>query len=68
MVKNASLTGFARVYNNQHWVSDVVVGAALGLAAGFDTLRREEERQHGSNGEGLSVAPTMNGIQITFRF
>jgi membrane-associated phospholipid phosphatase len=63
----ASLTGFSRIYNNQHWLSDVVVGAALGLAAGFDTLRRERERQNESDAGRLSIVPTMNGIYITYR-
>jgi len=64
----ASLTGFARIYNNQHWFSDVVVGAALGLAAGFDTLRREGERQHKAETGTLSIKPTMNGICLSYRF
>ena len=27
----ASLIGTARVYNNKHWVSDVVAGAGIGI-------------------------------------
>jgi membrane-associated phospholipid phosphatase len=27
----ASLIGIARVYNNRHWVSDVVAGAGIGI-------------------------------------
>jgi membrane-associated phospholipid phosphatase len=30
----ASYTGVSRVYANQHWASDVVFGAALGMASG----------------------------------
>ena len=46
----ATLTAFARVYNNQHWMSDVIIGAGLGLAAGLHVVRRERERSSPSNG------------------
>lgn len=29
----AGLTGWSRVYNNKHWTSDVLVGAAVGIAS-----------------------------------
>jgi len=32
---SAGLVGFARVFTNQHWLSDVVVGALLGSIAGI---------------------------------
>ena len=66
----ASLTGFARVYNNQHWFSDVVVGAALGFAAGFDAVRRECAREQGAdqNQNRLSIIPTTTGIRVSYRF
>lgn len=35
----ASLTGISRVYNNQHWASDVVVGAAIGSFTGWKVVR-----------------------------
>ena len=34
----ATLVGFARVYERQHWPSDVVVGAALGTITGYETV------------------------------
>lgn len=39
----ALLVGFARMYTNQHWLSDVVVGAALGSVTGY-LLTRWHER------------------------
>jgi membrane-associated phospholipid phosphatase len=39
----ALLVAFARMYTNQHWFSDVVVGAALGSVTGY-LLTRWHER------------------------
>jgi membrane-associated phospholipid phosphatase len=66
----ASLTAYARVLNNQHWVSDVVVGSAFGLGAGLFVLQREHERTSGeapSCGD-LLVQPSLNGIRVSFLF
>ncbi len=40
----ASLTAFARVYNNQHWASDVFVGALLGFVTGMHVIHKEKQR------------------------
>lgn len=34
----ASLVGLSRVYNNQHWASDVVAGAAIGTIVGLKVV------------------------------
>jgi membrane-associated phospholipid phosphatase len=36
---SAGLTGISRVYNNAHWSSDVVVGAAIGSFTGWKVVR-----------------------------
>ena len=36
---SALLVAFARVYTNQHWLSDVIVGAALGSGAALLVMR-----------------------------
>ena len=36
---SASLVGLARMYHNQHWASDVVLGAGIGTLAGLKTMR-----------------------------
>ena len=66
----ASLTAYARVRFDQHWTSDVLVGAALGIAAGLHVVSRERERElQKGRGEGLSITPTLDGfcVQYTFR-
>jgi membrane-associated phospholipid phosphatase len=35
----ATLTGVSRIYNNQHWASDVLVGAAVGTLTGIKVFR-----------------------------
>jgi membrane-associated phospholipid phosphatase len=39
----AALAGVSRMYNNQHWASDVVVGAAIGTFAGIKVMRYHTE-------------------------
>jgi membrane-associated phospholipid phosphatase len=35
----ASLTGVSRIYNNAHWASDVMAGAAIGTIVGLKVVR-----------------------------
>lgn len=47
----ASLVGFARIYQNGHWASDVVAGALIGAVVGhamvrFNDRRREKPGDH----------------------
>ena len=39
----ATLAGLSRMYNNKHWASDVVVGAAIGTFAGLKVMRYHTE-------------------------
>jgi membrane-associated phospholipid phosphatase len=35
----ATLVGVSRMYNNRHWASDVIIGAAIGTFAGLKVVR-----------------------------
>jgi membrane-associated phospholipid phosphatase len=39
MYGGAALVGTSRMYNNQHWASDVIVGAGIGTLAGLKVVR-----------------------------
>ena len=39
MYGGATLTGLSRMYNNRHWASDVMMGAAIGTFAGNKIVR-----------------------------
>jgi membrane-associated phospholipid phosphatase len=39
MYGGAALVGISRIYNNRHWASDVVMGAAIGTMAGIKVVR-----------------------------
>jgi PAP2 superfamily protein len=73
----AILTGYTRMRNSQHWLSDIVVGALLGFGSGYFVVHREKERyteatedKKGKKGgeRGLSVYPSFRGIGLTYRF
>lgn len=63
----ATLVALSRVYDNKHWVSDVVMGAAVGTFVG----RRVVAWQHSHPGNRLdrwllptSIAPSTRGVSI----
>jgi membrane-associated phospholipid phosphatase len=39
MYGGATMVGLSRMFNNRHWASDVVLGAAVGTFAGFKVVR-----------------------------
>jgi membrane-associated phospholipid phosphatase len=60
----AGATAYVRVHDNVHWMSDVVAGAAIGIATAHFTMNRREVR---ANRWDLSVAPLDGGgTMVTF--
>lgn len=61
----ATLAGLSRIYDNRHWVSDVVAGAIFGTVTGRFISRRNEDRQ-------LSLQPTalggVSGVSVVYRW
>lgn len=66
----AACTGFSRMYDNQHWLSDVFLGAAIGTTAGLFVSHRDETRENGvqAHGNELIIYPYLGGIQASYRF
>lgn len=61
----ASLVGYARIYHNQHWFSDVLMGAAIGYFSG------EFVSDHNNNENDqtqINLFPTLNGFALQLRF
>lgn len=73
----ATLVGASRMYNNAHWASDVVAGAAVGTLSGIKTVRYNY-RHPGNKVERWLVAvqlvpargdsPTYIGLSLTPSF
>ena len=57
----ALATGYARVHDNAHWLSDTVAGAALGIATAQFTMNRRDGRRRNV---ALSVVPTDGGAML----
>lgn len=73
----AILTGYTRMRNDQHWFSDIFVGALLGFGSGFWVVHRERERyieetedKNGKKGgeKGFHFYPSLNGIRLVYKF
>jgi len=71
-------TGIARMYNDRHWFSDIIAGAALGFGSGIFVINRERNREREQmeenrgrkrkTGGGFSIIPTGNGFHFTYGF
>jgi membrane-associated phospholipid phosphatase len=57
----ATLTGVSRIYNNQHWASDVLAGAAVGTISGIKLFRY----QHSHPDNWLDKKLLRAGISIS---
>src|SRR5439155_18160107 len=60
----ASCTAFSRMYHNQHWLSDVFLGAAIGTTAGLFVSHRDDQRENIllPKSNELIISPTLGGI------
>jgi membrane-associated phospholipid phosphatase len=58
----AAATSYVRVSENVHWVSDTVLGGALGIATARFVLNRQTSEDHGS----LQIQPVKNGWLVAY--
>lgn len=70
----AVASGLGRIYLDQHWASDILLGAVLGFTTGRFVLSREVERRaverRAVEDDGLNwtLTPTGSGLSFTLRF
>ncbi len=63
----AGLTAFARVYNNQHYLSDVFFGALVGISGGLHTVAQEKKRNNPNYQESrLELIPSFDKISLVY--
>src|SRR6476661_6562037 len=60
-----TVTAYERLKHNAHWFSDVVAGAALGVASGYFVLGRSRERAVGDSAH-LGVLTMPGGLMLTY--
>ena len=67
----ATITGLSRIYSNEHWSSDVFLGAALGYFVSKTVLRFHADDKN-QPGKHLMVMPSvskeMTGVSIKYDF
>ncbi|MFL5575689.1 MAG: phosphatase PAP2 family protein [Gemmatimonadaceae bacterium] len=64
MYGGASLVGASRMYNNKHWASDVLVGAAVGTFSGLKVVRYHHSHPSNKIDDWLlagSIVPARGG-------
>jgi len=61
MYSGATLTGVSRMYDSQHWASDVLAGAAIGTLTGLKVYRY----QHSHPGNKLDKTFLRAGVEIS---
>lgn len=61
----ATLTGISRMYNNEHWASDIAAAAAIGTFAGWKVVRYTHT--HESNEvDGIFLSVSLSGGRASF--
>jgi len=62
----AGLAATERLINSQHWFSDVVLGATLGILSGVHVVNQETKRNNNEQSR-LTISPSFNGIYFQYR-
>ena len=64
MYSGAGMVGLSRMYNNRHWASDVIIGAAIGTFAGNKVVRYHHSHPGNKLDEWL-VNFSVNGGKVS---
>jgi len=66
----ATSTAATRVYKDKHWLSDVMLGSAIGIASGLYVCNLEEERTSPDKNQSFrwQFSPSPNGVNLTLQW
>lgn len=66
----AAATGYSRIHDNQHWLSDVVLGGVIGFSSGFFTVHREIDRNKKRTGlsDNIDFSLSVRGLDFVYKF
>lgn len=62
----AAATGISRIYDDKHWLSDVVLGASIGYFSG-KLITAAHQTQRATTSTSLRLYPTLGGIGCTYQ-
>lgn len=60
------LTSYERIKHSQHWLSDTVAGAALGISTAHFAIQRRFPQDDEPYSGGLSVLPVAGGLMLSY--
>ncbi len=69
MYGGATLVGLSRMYHNNHWASDVVLGAAIGTFSGIKVVRYSHAHPDNKLDKfilGATILPAPGGGALSF--
>jgi membrane-associated phospholipid phosphatase len=60
----ASMTGFARMYYDRHWASDVLFSALIGTAVGYGVVHLHDVEDQDADGMSWRLVPGINRVTL----
>jgi len=68
----AGLTAFQRIYNDKHWFSDTILGAAIGTVIGVKVVKLNSDNDNHDSSIDMNITPVVNsngyGVGVVFKF
>ncbi|HSP88372.1 MAG TPA: phosphatase PAP2 family protein [Ignavibacteriaceae bacterium] len=68
----AGLTAFQRMYKDKHWISDTILGAALGTVIGLKVVKLNTDNDNANSSINMNITPVVSshhyGVGVLLRF
>lgn len=64
----ACLTAYQRIYSDNHWFSDTVLGAAIGTVIGRAVVKLNESDPYEYDEPNILLLPIRNGLSLSINF